>query len=129
MARAAIGSIRPAGCRGLRGSLAPTSPGACSTRSNTPPFTRLRRWSWPPADRLLQPQDRRQLASPEHLFAERFRERPGVAEETVEYEHAAQVPVKRVFGGEADTGEHLLARSEEHTSELQSRQYLVCRLL
>src|SRR3712207_8340236 len=24
---------------------------------------------------------------------------------------------------------HLLARSEEHTSELQSRQYLVCRLL
>src|SRR3712207_7140214 len=27
-----------------------------------------------------------------------------------------------------DRGE-LLARSEEHTSELQSRQYLVCRLL
>src|SRR3712207_9414609 len=25
--------------------------------------------------------------------------------------------------------EHLGARSEEHTSELQSRQYLVCRLL
>src|SRR3712207_7499814 len=25
--------------------------------------------------------------------------------------------------------EHLEARSEEHTSELQSRQYLVCRLL
>src|SRR3712207_8964785 len=24
---------------------------------------------------------------------------------------------------------HLLPRSEEHTSELQSRQYLVCRLL
>src|SRR5947209_18819972 len=24
---------------------------------------------------------------------------------------------------------HLLSRSEEHTSELQSRQYLVCRLL
>src|SRR3712207_7731036 len=24
---------------------------------------------------------------------------------------------------------HLLERSEEHTSELQSRQYLVCRLL
>src|SRR3712207_7982271 len=28
----------------------------------------------------------------------------------------------------ADRGE-LIARSEEHTSELQSRQYLVCRLL
>src|SRR3712207_8667187 len=26
-------------------------------------------------------------------------------------------------------GERLLLRSEEHTSELQSRQYLVCRLL
>src|SRR3712207_8288570 len=26
-------------------------------------------------------------------------------------------------------GEHQLLRSEEHTSELQSRQYLVCRLL
>src|SRR5947209_12228461 len=25
--------------------------------------------------------------------------------------------------------EHFLQRSEEHTSELQSRQYLVCRLL
>src|SRR5947209_12764933 len=25
--------------------------------------------------------------------------------------------------------EHLAGRSEEHTSELQSRQYLVCRLL
>src|SRR3712207_8586590 len=25
--------------------------------------------------------------------------------------------------------EHVLGRSEEHTSELQSRQYLVCRLL
>src|SRR3712207_8869528 len=28
-----------------------------------------------------------------------------------------------------DRGELLFARSEEHTSELQSRQYLVCRLL
>src|SRR3712207_6951486 len=30
-------------------------------------------------------------------------------------------------GGGRDEGAHL--RSEEHTSELQSRQYLVCRLL
>src|SRR3712207_8749455 len=30
----------------------------------------------------------------------------------------------------ADAGfDHLVLRSEEHTSELQSRQYLVCRLL
>src|SRR3712207_7268074 len=31
-------------------------------------------------------------------------------------------------GGDPDQ-QHLLERSEEHTSELQSRQYLVCRLL
>src|SRR3712207_8858523 len=28
-----------------------------------------------------------------------------------------------------ETSSHILVRSEEHTSELQSRQYLVCRLL
>src|SRR3712207_8201679 len=32
-------------------------------------------------------------------------------------------------GGEPQQGEHEELRSEEHTSELQSRQYLVCRLL
>src|SRR3712207_7238333 len=31
--------------------------------------------------------------------------------------------------GERAVGERRLDRSEEHTSELQSRQYLVCRLL
>src|SRR3712207_9392588 len=30
---------------------------------------------------------------------------------------------------EVTAAEHRLVRSEEHTSELQSRQYLVCRLL
>src|SRR3712207_8272930 len=35
----------------------------------------------------------------------------------------AGLPLQRLLGGDA------LARSEEHTSELQSRQYLVCRLL
>src|SRR5258707_4983656 len=32
-------------------------------------------------------------------------------------------------GAVAGGGRHLDGRSEEHTSELQSRQYLVCRLL
>src|SRR3712207_9428604 len=32
-------------------------------------------------------------------------------------------------GGAPGAGPHRAARSEEHTSELQSRQYLVCRLL
>src|SRR3712207_7829290 len=34
---------------------------------------------------------------------------------------------RRLQAGERDPGE--AERSEEHTSELQSRQYLVCRLL
>src|SRR5438105_7405738 len=33
------------------------------------------------------------------------------------------------FAGETGTGKELVARSEEHTSELQSRVDLVCRLL
>src|SRR3712207_8944186 len=37
-------------------------------------------------------------------------------------------PQVGVRGGRPDQPE-LLRRSEEHTSELQSRQYLVCRLL
>src|SRR3712207_7621129 len=39
------------------------------------------------------------------------------------------VKVQNVFRGDFQTGEVSQARSEEHTSELQSRQYLVCRLL
>src|SRR3712207_8762233 len=36
----------------------------------------------------------------------------------------------RLGGGRASTkGDNPAGRSEEHTSELQSRQYLVCRLL
>src|SRR3712207_3921037 len=34
-----------------------------------------------------------------------------------------------IFGIEAGEEHRFSARSEEHTSELQSRQYLVCRLL
>src|SRR3712207_7246911 len=37
--------------------------------------------------------------------------------------------VVRRFPGDVRVGEVVLLRSEEHTSELQSRQYLVCRLL
>src|SRR3712207_2351272 len=36
-----------------------------------------------------------------------------------------RAPTRRCFASEATAG----YRSEEHTSELQSRQYLVCRLL
>src|SRR3712207_7305404 len=40
---------------------------------------------------------------------------------------SAARPARRA--GEARSGLGAISRSEEHTSELQSRQYLVCRLL
>src|SRR3712207_8092543 len=47
--------------------------------------------------------------------------------------HAQHVPDCDRVIGEYDSDRHglrmLTSRSEEHTSELQSRQYLVCRLL
>src|SRR3712207_8571876 len=44
---------------------------------------------------------------------------------------ARQRAGKLAAGPDPELGEHLaqVPRSEEHTSELQSRQYLVCRLL
>src|SRR3712207_8729544 len=39
-------------------------------------------------------------------------------------------PLKKVYGGVVTRSrDRRVRRSEEHTSELQSRQYLVCRLL
>src|SRR2546429_9834363 len=37
--------------------------------------------------------------------------------------------VKKYFNGEEPVGKRIRIRSEEHTSELQSRLHLVCRLL
>src|SRR3712207_8550681 len=42
---------------------------------------------------------------------------------------AATLAQARMREREADEARRDLVRSEEHTSELQSRQYLVCRLL
>src|SRR3712207_9282075 len=44
-------------------------------------------------------------------------------------EGSATTLISRAGEGAADSGVHDVGRSEEHTSELQSRQYLVCRLL
>src|SRR3712207_7561603 len=41
--------------------------------------------------------------------------------------HVHELDPERAVVGALPGGEHV--RSEEHTSELQSRQYLVCRLL
>src|SRR3712207_8165853 len=51
----------------------------------------------------------------------------GVAEEEVELAPVATAPDVLRAAALAHLDEH--RRSEEHTSELQSRQYLVCRLL
>src|SRR3712207_8993643 len=54
----------------------------------------------------------------------------GVVALAVQVEHAAGVAGVGRHPGEVELGaDEVLARSEEHTSELQSRQYLVCRLL
>src|SRR3712207_7901859 len=42
---------------------------------------------------------------------------------------SGRVRVRHLLQREAEAGGGLAERSEEHTSELQSRQYLVCRLL
>src|SRR3712207_7429289 len=67
-----------------------------------------------------------------HLFAGRVRrrDRAGDALEELFTDVAQQLHVEVALRAEVLV-EHGLAdaRSEEHTSELQSRQYLVCRLL
>src|SRR3712207_8009803 len=46
-----------------------------------------------------------------------------------EHLRPARRAVEHAVGQHTHLGVAALARSEEHTSELQSRQYLVCRLL
>src|SRR3712207_7077253 len=47
------------------------------------------------------------------------------------YPKVAEAIINRagIYNDQCELVERLEARSEEHTSELQSRQYLVCRLL
>src|SRR3712207_8268070 len=66
------------------------------------------------------------------LFRSEIGRRPGAEEEGRAGVLAAREPVEVVEGGRDlghAVGEERRERSEEHTSELQSRQYLVCRLL
>src|SRR3712207_8579424 len=56
--------------------------------------------------------------------------RPAVSEVSAPAPRSdAEVAELALVGQLQDRGHELLGRSEEHTSELQSRQYLVCRLL
>src|SRR3712207_7185571 len=52
--------------------------------------------------------------------------RGGAARQLAAHGHRGRLGAGGAGGGERQRG---AARSEEHTSELQSRQYLVCRLL
>src|SRR3712207_9438226 len=65
------------------------------------------------------------------LFRSVSRQEAGAAEHAVAGECGLELrrlpgPAQHVGAGDVDEAE---GRSEEHTSELQSRQYLVCRLL
>src|SRR3712207_8101323 len=80
-------------------------------RSTLFPYTTLFR----SADAVLGHVQRHRLAHGDH---------PGLGRGVV---RAAGPAAHRDAGREGDQG--ALVRSEEHTSELQSRQYLVCRLL
>src|SRR3712207_8806819 len=82
-------------------------------RSTLFPYTTLFRSSWTvKADRLRSVFDRHDFAF-KWSFAEMAPTVPGIG-----YDWAVTT-----------TAQCLRERSEEHTSELQSRQYLVCRLL
>src|SRR5258707_2235698 len=76
-----------------------------------------------PYTTLFRSQGGRHALDPEHLFAV-----PGFGQAIgVEHHHVAGLEVDAGVGV-IGVGRHA-ERSEEHTSELQSRQYLVCRLL
>src|SRR5258707_8408796 len=60
-----------------------------------------------------------------------FRSRIRIAQENIEIQQQTLqiVEARFKYGTEPRRSAGSAARSEEHTSELQSRQYLVCRLL
>src|SRR3712207_8530020 len=64
--------------------------------------------------RSISPRERESVCSPARQRGDSQREDNNQARET---------------GGRGSLSVRLRSRSEEHTSELQSRQYLVCRLL
>src|SRR3712207_8643184 len=59
-----------------------------------------------------------------HLWARRL-----VVDRTPLQPDESRSTLRQVYAALAITVSALAARSEEHTSELQSRQYIVCRLL
>src|SRR3712207_8712945 len=97
-------------------------------------MTRLRARSTPvPSTTLFGSEDQHAQADERHGVA---RDRPRAPVGPVLAATRAEEQQGRQAAGGADEGDHRRAgevlhavRSEEHTAELQSRQYLVCRLL
>src|SRR3712207_9465331 len=65
---------------------------------------------------------------PDHPPLRRARHRAAVPVRARPLVHVVRLPPAQDPAG-AGSGDRAGRRSEEHTSELQSRQYLVCRLL
>src|SRR3712207_8216504 len=86
-------------------------------RSTLFPYTTLFRSTT--VQRLL---GRTEIQDPDRTWTEQGRE-----QSRIRWLRARPAP--GLTWGQELTGEAFLSRSEEHTSELQSRQYLVCRLL
>src|SRR5205809_5241518 len=77
--------------------------------------------------------DRHELAASERYFRELSRRPPRATlfpyTTLFRSHHSRHYKGSRARGGRADTSRERSLRSEEHTSELQSRLHLVCRLL
>src|SRR3712207_7207630 len=58
-----------------------------------------------------------------------FRSASSYGRDPARWQPDSSVGAARIQAGQDHAGAFLRMRSEEHTSELQSRQYLVCRLL
>src|SRR5690606_41005510 len=68
-------------------------------------------------------------ASAEEAPAEKPASEPAAADVAAKQDQASEEPLKGEQEGDGQAGESSIERSEEHTSELQSRENLVCRLL
>src|SRR3712207_8059200 len=89
-------------------------------RSTLFPYTTLFR-----SNQQSQEQGDRQVDE----LLEKLKELARRQEQEAERQRRRALEGQTASGGNSGAQQRALARSEEHTSELQSRQYLVCRLL
>src|SRR5690606_41035890 len=96
-------------------------------RSTPLPYTTLFR-SGSPVQIVLGGSDYVELARWRDIIIEKAQENPGLSNlDSDFYSRKPQLDVSIDRNRAADLGVSLTVRSEEHTSELQSRENLVCR--